>query len=240
MLTILLLVASQTSQPTKADPLMLLGRQRAQWGDYINFERDHYQVSGPYRFRHQPGMIDHPPEMFYPDGEYASRFFLQDLGAETADHVGGVRYWLICETETFTSSSLRRVCRRLPLAEGVPVEMPLELGTLELMLYRRGLRVVGPVPDKAEPGLKSRQGFAAYYIEPLVPTFTYWYVRQDGTETRKAAYHPPWPMYNWKPDEAPNTPFPYPISAEESSTLTEQDWKYRPPISEDIGGGVAS
>lgn len=230
MLTILLFAVTQTSQSTDFDHFMALGRRRADFGDKpypVEWSHEQWNI-----WRHGRMFDDSKPDMLFPAGAYDRRFYLQPTLVDR-DPPGGqleIEYWLAYETKTGTNVGSFITFRwKLLLAEGVPDEMSLDLGTLEMLLYRKGLHVVGPVPDEAKPSLKARKGFAAYYIDPFGESFRYWYVRPDGTETSWEFYDWPWPEYRWDRGRIPATAFPYPITSEERSALTKQGWKYRHP-----------
>lgn len=222
MLTLLLFSITQMSQEKELDQFMALGRMRADFGDKPL--PNEYSIEDRFLWRHSHMFGDPKPDILFPEGAYDRRFYLVRLG-----HIEGVTHWLAYETKELVRGQVITHRWKLPLAEGVPDEMPLGLGTLEMLFYRRGLHVVGPVPDDVKPSLKARKGFAAYYINPTISRFlNYWYVRPDGTETSGKSYDWPWPEYNWD-YTAPDTPFPYPITPEERDALTKQGWRYLPP-----------
>lgn len=236
MLTFLLLAVCQEAQATDFDHFMALGRGRSDFGEKLTANgRSWHEGSDEeiYHWSMQTMPFGGHTEMFFPVGAYDRRFYLQSsgVGPEEPDEAVHLetKGWLAYETKTGPGVGQGIEYRwKLRLVEDVPDEMPLGHGTLELILYRRGLRVVGPVPEEAKLSLKARKGFAGYWISPFLPTFYYWYVRPDGTQTELDYYFPPWPQYAWD-HEMPDTPFPYVITPEERSALTKQGWKYRPP-----------
>ena len=218
MLMILLIAVSQEPRATETDQFKLLGQSRADFGDKPlpkEYSVEEWEI---WRMHTMPGH-NGPTDMFFPEGAYDRRFYLQPFGAE---------HWLVYMTKTGEADDLIRFRWKIQLSKDIPDEMPLDLGTLEMMLYRRGLRVVDPVPTEAWHSLKARKGFAAYsnWPGPGFGFFKYWYVQSDGTSTEYAGAHDDLLF----PAE-PRTPFPYPITAEEKSALTTQGWKYRPPQS---------
>lgn len=221
MLMILLLAVSQEPPATETDQFMALGRMRADFGDKPL--PNEYSIEDRFLWRHSHMFGDPKPDILFPEGAYDRRFYLVRLG-----HVEGVTHWLAYETKEWVRGQVITHRWKLPLAEGVPDEMPLDLGTLEMLFYRRGLHIVGTVPDEIKPSLTATKGFAAYHINPILPFFNYWYVRPDGTETSGESYDWSWPKYSWR-GEAPDTPFPYSVTSEEKSALTKQQWKYHHP-----------
>ncbi len=229
-LTTLFFIATSLPQQQKRDEFMIIGRHRADFGDNhsinppfdLNYP-DYDPIWNAHSSRESP-----PTEIFFAAGTFLSRYYLQmSTGADPPEKR---KYWLALEyrRNPMNKWGSNIVFEwKVQLAYKKPKSLPPSSGTLEKILYNRGLQVAGPVSARVKAGLKDKRGVAAYmFSPPAEPAFVYWYVLPDGTETKKLSYDSPWPEYNWN-GTVPDTPFPYLITVKEKTELVKAGWKYK-------------
>jgi hypothetical protein len=224
MLTALLFAFVQT-QSKEADAFVALGRARADFGEKW-IEPNGYEA---WIWNSHRMVFEGSTTMLFVEGEHDRRLYLQRFSVDD-DGDGEYEdcYWLVQQTRHRHKTSTET---EISFDWKIKLESSREnaaqrsgIGTLELMLEKAGLRVPSRVPEPAERIMTMIKGFAAYVIQPKpgTMTFSYWYVRRDGTTADYVrSYEPPRPEYT---DEfgTPVTDFPYPVTQSERDSLAKQ------------------